>query len=164
MFTKHRCELSHVKSGGIVIFVRENFFSNISVIENSSKYSLWIKIRVLHNEQFLIGAIYIPPENSKYVSADVFDELEDEYIRYSHDCTFTCLLGDFNARTSDVFECLESIDDTECSDIINDNSYVLDDLYVSKYRTSMDNVRNNFGNRLIDLCKHCGLFIYEVLI
>jgi hypothetical protein len=141
VFTKHRCELSHVKSGGIVIFVRENFFSNISVIENSSKCSLWIKIRVLHNEH-----------------SDVFDELEDEYIRHSHDCTYTCLLGDFNARTSNVFEYLECIDDTEYSDIINNNSYVLDNRYVSKYRTSKDNVRNNFGNRLIDLCKHCGLF------
>jgi hypothetical protein len=67
-------------------------------------------------------------------------------------------LIDFNSY-SNVFGFLECVDDTEYSDIITDNSYVLDNRYVSKYRTSKDNVRNDFGNRLIDLCKHCGLLI-----
>ena len=50
---------------------------------------MWMKVKVCTDNQYenlLLGAVYIPPENSKYVSNDVFEVLEEEYVRFSHDC------------------------------------------------------------------------------
>ena len=55
----------------------------------------------------LFGAIYIPPEYTKYSSDEAFSELERAYLNLSSTTKYVCLLGDFNTRTSsdDDFRC-----------------------------------------------------------
>ena len=82
-FVKHRCELSRFKSGGIAIYVKNDISKYVSVIDSASKYVLWLHVSKNIgglDENLTIGAVYIPPENSKYVSPEVFDELANEFI------------------------------------------------------------------------------------
>ena len=93
------------KSGGICIFVRENLCKYVSVknqFTRSSHCTLWFEIddRLLFNET-LFGVIYIPPENSLYSDISMFDDIEDVLINVDSQ---VCLLGDFNAHTSNVNE------------------------------------------------------------
>ena len=104
VFIKHRCELSRFKSGGISIFVKDKLVNKVKIIDSPNKSCMWMKVKVCTNNQYenlLLEAVYILPENSKYVSNDVFEVLEEEYryVRFSHDCKYVCLIGDFNART-----------------------------------------------------------------
>ena len=52
------------------------------------------------NSNVLFGAVYIPPENSKYSSIEAFDELENELVTISSsDNSYVALIGDFNSKT-----------------------------------------------------------------
>ena len=98
-------EFCKAKSGGICIFVRENLCKYVSVknqFTGSSHCTLWFEIddRLLFNET-LFGVIYIPPENSLYSDISMFDDIEDVLINVDSQ---VCLLGDFNAHTSNVNE------------------------------------------------------------
>jgi hypothetical protein len=42
--------------------------------------------------------VYVPPENSKYSSEEVFNEIENEYIDFSKNIEHLLLIGDYNAR------------------------------------------------------------------
>ena len=158
-FAKHRCELSRFKSGGICIFVKDELVNKVKIIDTPNKSCMWMKVKVYTNNQYenlLLGAVYIPPENSKYVSNDVFEVLE-EYFRFSHDCKYVCMIGDFNARTGTNSDFLTNLNGT--FHIISDDVHSLDKLNIPYQRTSEDSSSNNFGNLLLKFCKHTGLYI-----
>jgi hypothetical protein len=50
----------------------------------------------------LLGCVYIPPENSKYSTIDAFTEIENEFISLLGNNSRYALVGDFNAKTSDL--------------------------------------------------------------
>jgi hypothetical protein len=50
------------------------------------------------NKKVLLGYVYVPPENSKYSSEEVFNEIENEYIDFSKNIEHLLLIGDYNAR------------------------------------------------------------------
>jgi hypothetical protein len=52
----------------------------------------------------LLGCVYIPPENSKYSSEEVFIEVEDELLFFSRDHKNIAFADDFNSRTSNASE------------------------------------------------------------
>lgn len=57
------------KSGGIGIFVKQRLFQHVSLIESDSDYVLWVSIskKVFNtDEDIYVGAIYIPPNDSKF--------------------------------------------------------------------------------------------------
>ena len=94
---------------GISILVSKTTKCNIVEIENTdSTCVLW-----LYLEQFslILGAIYIPPNNSKYYNDDLFDEIIDDisYIMSIYDVPFL-LMGDFNSRTGQLNDILDEID------------------------------------------------------
>jgi hypothetical protein len=95
--------LSNRKSGGIVIYVRYIYSKYVSVIENDYDHILWIRIdgKAFNiQNQIIIGAVYIPPINSRFSTIDIFDELEREVSSFIDDSSSVCLFGDFNSRTA----------------------------------------------------------------
>jgi hypothetical protein len=44
----------------------------------------------------------LPPENSKYSTIDAFTEIENEFISLLGNNSRYTLVGDFNAKTSDL--------------------------------------------------------------
>ena len=67
------------RSGGLCIFVKREICKHIKIIDTSSDYILWINISsklTNLNEDMLLGALYIPPTQSKYLNDDEFMTLE----------------------------------------------------------------------------------------
>ena len=146
-FVKHRCELSRFKSGGIAIYVKNDISKYASVIDSASKYVLWLHVSKNVgglDENLIIGAVNIPPENSKYVS--------QEY-------KYCCLIGDFNSRTATNPDFIE-FDDRDVN-FIDDLNEVdeLSILNINRQRISKDTTINNFGRLFLDFCKQLNLFI-----
>ena len=81
-FAKHRTELSTRKSGGIIVYVRNKYIKYCSVLKAQSKHVLWININdnlFKTGHHLLLGAVYIPPSNSKYSSSELFDDIENRF-------------------------------------------------------------------------------------
>ncbi|VDI23201.1 Hypothetical predicted protein [Mytilus galloprovincialis] len=154
------------KSGGIVVFVKEFLYSNIEVLECSSENALWFIVNNILYEPVLFGACYIPPERSDYSSIDIFDVIETELLKYAVDknCK-VCLLGDFNAHTGkkdDFVEMNHYVSESAQLDkeIKQNFDFVdLDALGICKKRSSLDKSVDNYGNRLLLLCKDLNLLI-----
>jgi hypothetical protein len=53
------------------------------------------------NSDLLLGIVYIPPEYSRYSSRDAFSQIENEYLEFTEKIKNICLIGDFNARTTE---------------------------------------------------------------
>jgi hypothetical protein len=67
------------------------------------------------------------------------------------------LPGDWNARTCEEHDYILTNFDTfsDFLNVDNDGVQMLEELNVEILRKSMDNRKNNFGNRLLELCRCC---------
>jgi len=161
---KNRFQFRRVKSGGIIVGFRKSLGDNISIIETDSKYVLWFKIskNIFRLQQdVLFGIVYIPPEHSLYCVGDPFSEIENEFLNFSTNYDYICLLGDFNARTAEEPDFVETNYDefSGMLDIDNEGIDMLNELNIDIQRKSMDHRKNNFGNLLLEFCKYNNMFI-----
>ena len=88
------------KSGGIGIFVKQPLFQHISLLE--SDYVLWVSIskKVFNtDEDIYVGAIYIPPNDSKFYNSNEMENFKVEITSMCVSNKYVILMGDFNART-----------------------------------------------------------------
>ena len=148
--------------GGIAVLAKESIFEDISVLKGCSENVVWFNVKNLFfHVLVLFGAVYIPPENSSYSSINMFDDLEEDIINFSANNIYKlCLLGDFNAHTSNYqdFICVnEHICDTFNLDDVTKqmlNKSLLEDIGIITLRYSEDKCKvNNYGKRLLSLCK-----------
>ena len=89
------------KSGGIGVYVKDTLSPFIHVLPNQSEYVLWISInKAITNldEDLIFGALYIPPENSRFFSQDLFMVLEEEITSKCNEFKHIYLSGDTNCR------------------------------------------------------------------
>ncbi|CAG2250846.1 unnamed protein product [Mytilus edulis] len=100
-------------------------------------------------------------QNSVYKVPDAFNELEQEFLKFSVEYKYILLNGDFNSRTSRDVEYIETVHsqhdivDTDNVDILN-NLELYD---MSKVRCSMDTSKNAYGNMLLEMCKNNNIII-----
>ncbi len=156
-------------SGGISIAVKKEIYKYVKVIHSSSDYVLWIKVNkklIECENDLIIGSVYIPPENSPYSTIDAFTELEDDIISKFYSEESILLLGDFNAKTSNKSDLIDT--DNQENEDIDSQEYIqsrpINDILCSNNvnidRKSMDrNNCNNYGYRLLEMCKACNLLI-----
>ena len=143
------------RSGGIVVFIANDLIHGIKLVSNNHTDCITLLLKKdFFNmpDNLLLTFVYIHPEGS-FIHDDVndknsYENLEDELIRLSSCFNAKIIVaGDMNGRTATVPDYLD--DDS-------DHAH-LPYLYVSDYfslpRTSCDNVVNNFGKMLINLCK-----------
>ncbi|CAG2220095.1 unnamed protein product [Mytilus edulis] len=96
-----------------------------------------------------------------YKVPDAFNELEQEFLKFSVEYKYILLNGDFNSRTSRDVEYIETVHsqhdivDTDNVDILN-NLELYD---MSKVRCSMDTSKNSYGNMLLEMCKNNNIII-----
>ncbi|XP_071123270.1 uncharacterized protein [Mytilus edulis] len=161
---KNRKNIARVKSGGIAFGYKSHLENFVKPVENFSSLVYWWKISsdLLKTDQdVMIGNIYIPPENSVYKVPDAFNELEQEFLKFSVEYKYILLNGDFNSRTSRDVEYIETVHsqhdivDTDNVDILN-NLELYD---MSKVRCSMDTSKNSYGNMLLEMCKNNNIII-----
>ena len=159
-------------SGGLGIFVRDYILPYLDLNEIDSEYLMLIKIssststtdRDIH---VCIAFAYLPTEGSDYSDNDSFSEIETVLLPYIDSCKHFYIMGDLNARTGTTPEYTEfdidrvtfqqySID----NDVMNylDNGNELQTHRISRLRVSRDSVKNNFGNKLLQLCRNYNLY------
>ena len=152
---------SNQKSGGIALIFKENLSQYISVITKESECVLWFMIdkSLFGTEQdILAGAVYIPPEGTKYSNVTIFDDIDSCLIDLCNDDKCVLLFGDFNAYTRCNEDFISVNDDLTLTNFMN-QSEVLDSLPV---RHSKDKYRpNNYGYRLLELCKSHSVYIFN---
>ena len=131
----------------------------------SDENCIWFKVEnTLLDCNCVFGAVYIPPEGSPYSSIDIFDKIEQDVINFHSDNLKVGLFGDFNARSGLLDDFVEvdhhiarHILDTDTEMILNKNN--LEMLGFPYKRFSEDKFCNNYGRRLIDLCKSLDVHI-----
>ncbi|CAG2250620.1 unnamed protein product [Mytilus edulis] len=127
-------------------------------------------IPILKDAHVLFGAVYIPPENSKYANTDAFEEIEIELLTFADKFdSYVSLIGDFNAKTGTrddfivpdesligIFE-LES-DDEILSYMLDYEQLKLQNIPLSRMSECHCNI-NNYGHKLLDMCKKTNVYI-----
>ena len=81
---------------------RNNVATHCHIIDCDSEYILWLAIdkHFTHNdEDVLIGAIYLPVENSRFLNEDYFTDSENEIELKSSLYKYVFLVGATNGRT-----------------------------------------------------------------
>ena len=158
------------KSGGIGVFVKSALSEKVTFIDSDSDYVLWIKVdksAVNTNEDLFCGIVYVPPSDSRFYSADEFSRFDAEITSMCIEHKYLLLTGDFNARTQNIADFVDSGDfltrHFEYDDSLlafYDTSNVFNKCpHISAERTSQDTILNNEGKLLLDICKSNNLLI-----
>ena len=107
------------------------------------------------NKDMIFGVTYVSPSTSDYVNKSIFEEME---ICLSHfDNCDIMLTGDFNARTGNLLDYIES----DINDHSGDENMVdvMNSLNIERKRCNADKTFTQFGSELIDFCISQGLLI-----
>jgi len=99
------------KLGGIGVFIKSQYFKYVTNIDTECEYILWFKLdkTVLnYDEHFNFGVIYVPPDNTKFFSRDIYDIFSHEIENFTTNNKNVILVGDFNARTGLLSELLSA--------------------------------------------------------
>ena len=144
-------------SGGTLIYYKQYLQNQIKVIKIHKNY-LWIEIdkTVFYNcsNNLRICALYIPPQESKYYSDEIFQDLVDDIIDFSPGNEDLMIIGDFNARTNCLPDHLPATNHT------NDDNTVIHNLghFIKRYNCDNGNP-NKHGRNMINLCRSTNLRI-----
>ena len=156
-------------SGGIAMFYKNTFEGKIKVVPTESDYILWLRIdHTIFDipEDLILGILYIPPTQSRFLNEDEYACLETEITLMCSKSPYVCLTGDMNARTAELSDFITA--DSTIADIMQfdqdtldffNKSEMLEKLHISKLRISQDKNVNTNGNKLIDICISNNLFI-----
>ena len=165
-FSVNRTRAKHA-SGGVGLFVRDSLCSFVQQVSITSEFSMMVEIdKKLCGQNILLCVVYIPPESSPYSSMDMFDDLENQFLESEMFCNGAeiCMLGDFNGRTAQLSDLLEKDDHVDRVSSVSEmldclNNAVCDLPDVELKRCSSDSCTNNYGYRLVDMCKNMGVVI-----
>ena len=161
--------LSFQRSGGIAVAIKNNLMNRVEFLPTTSNCVTWFTLKPSLTgvyKELLIGTVYIPPEGTLYSSVDLFDDIESDIADLQRNGNRdVLLLGDFNAYTKtltdftdpNVFE-----NDVVLGEQVWD--YIeqcdMDSSKEFRMRVSQDKHKpNNYGYRLIELCKEFSLMI-----
>jgi exonuclease III len=154
-------------SGGVAVLIKDSLTEYFEPQDGNCEFVLWLKGKVQPERETLMGIVYIPPEGTKYSDIQMFDDLESDIISLTSGKDRSVMLfGDFNSRTSCLTDCI-SIDDVICS-AIEFSDEIRQELFdehvtslkpIEPQRYSQDKVCDNYGKRLLNLCKELGLYI-----
>ena len=122
---------------------------------------LWVKIELNDGFSFIIGAVYMPCETSRFYFDEAFEQIEkdivDIRIRYNLPI---CISGDFNAHTKielDIVEHDSTVAELTGCDLLGKNTNELlsnQSPFLTTYRYNQDTSSiNRNGKKLLALCK-----------
>jgi hypothetical protein len=131
--------------------------SCIAVIENIFDSIIWLKI-VSNNANIFLAFCYFPPDNSVFYEKcdiDIFQALENSICRYKYNGRIY-VMGDMNSRTGERDDFIHC---DEINHIIPNAPSVLNYENETRlcHRKNTDKFINNFGRKLLELCKATGL-------
>lgn len=157
------------KSGGIGVFVKNELYQHVTLLDSSSDYIMWFQVAAAHNNkrnELVFGVVYQPPATSKYLTEEEQELFEVEITSMCISNEHVFLLGDMNARVSNKDDFIDA--DTFLSEyfdfdeeVLNhfNKTDVLDLDFLSRKRANQDESVNTQGESLLDICKSNNLFI-----
>ena len=114
-------------SGGIAVFYKNIFEGKIKAIPSESDYILWLRIdHAVFNiqEDLILGVLYIPPTQSRFLNEDEFLCLESEITLMCSKSPYVCLTGDTNARAAQLSDFITA--DNIIADVMQFDQETLD--------------------------------------
>lgn len=128
----------HVKakrgSGGVGIFIKNEFLENhkVQIIDDKYDDILWIKVQLNKERDLYLCVCYLPPENTTRIidSEEFFNRLMESVYTYQNQGNI-CIVGDFNARLGDTADYIEGADNISP-------------------RVNIDDGDNKHGNQLVN--------------
>ena len=122
--------------------------------------------RLSNFEQDLyIAAVYLPPRSSPYSNIDLFNQIEDDMLKFGIDDNLFLLCGDFNSHvgvSSDIVEIDDVVSEKvglipEIYDQYNTRE-IFENLNVRLMRANQDKMKiDEYGRRLLELCHRTGV-------
>lgn len=101
MISQHRQQTFIRKSGGIAVLFKNKFKHTIYQIKMNCDYILWVKLdKLIFNtdEDVLLGILYIPPTQSRFLNDDEYLTLETEITSMCSQSKYVCLTGECTDR------------------------------------------------------------------
>ena len=147
-------------SGGIALAIKHNLNDSVEIIKSKSDNILWARLKCSgKGKDLLLGTVYISPFNSTYSKNILSNQFKTWDILIEELAVFrskynVCLVGDFNARTGTLPDVIVHDDGKFVGmpdDYENDRELLC--------RNNCDDSINQFGERLCDMCRMCGLRI-----
>ena len=171
-YMKNRKRNKRVRSGGIFIAIKDSIKDNFEIdLKLGSEIIIWLKEKkkVLKTKnKMALGFVYVPPIGSFYYDDESFENIEKDICMLKSQKFAILLVGDFNARTRTLDDFIE-FDDTlleqvtisadQISTETNENLIKLKNANIPLKRSSQDCAKNSHGDKLIDLCCNCDIFI-----
>ena len=119
-----------------------------------SNHVLWLKVNMLNNCNFILGAVYLPCESSQNYKFDIFEVINEDINTFDLP---VFLLGDFNSRTG-IMNDLFNYDDYCIKMFGQFDDDEMDGDYLTRFnadfqRENKDPKVNNMGRALIELCQ-----------
>ena len=165
-FSKPRADKYKRKSGGIGFFVHESLVDNVDILDSDCEYIYWLKYTDKHQNNIVIGALYLPPEQSRFFNQDELFMLENDITSKCTQFEYVLITGDANAHTA-VLADYDNYDDFLFSQLDVDEETLspirqVDELRkmgIPIDRKSKCSKINRNGRVLLDICKFNGIFI-----
>ena len=143
--------------GGVAVLCRERRFRSVLRLKSESENIVWLKVK-MNELNLVIGAVYIPPQNSSYMKENIWELVSKEMRKYVelYGDSYFILTGDFNAYTGISDGEFEEVGDNWRSNVSRDPSespWYYDDLKIGKRQSKDQNRRRNkWGSNLLDFC------------
>ena len=134
--------------GGVAVFVRRHLAASVTRVDAASTDQVWLQVACLM--PFMLGFIYIPPQDSPYFDMGAFGNLQQK-VKWCEEMNFVPLImGDLNCRFG-----------SSVSNLVQDS------MPTGKfsYPAVPDDVRypNDNANSLSQICINNGLLIINNL-
>ena len=161
VYCKHASKITGKRrgrhSGGLAVVVKKNLKPGVKVIKNTA-YGIWVKIDkhfFRTKKDIYVCGVYIPPQDSPYKITAPYELIEKDITELST-TGHIILMGDFNARTGNKQDILQ-ISKTDKNMFMALNSQ--DNNIHIPTRHNTDDITNEAGRRLTELCSTCNLHI-----
>ena len=147
-------------SGGIIVYIREEFFNISKELKSSSDNVVWVLFQCTKQgweHDLIVGTVYLSPENSSiHAHEDTLNVIENEIVgfRNQYESIKVILMGDFNGYTATQPDYL--VDRSG-----NYDCFHADDEPPEPRDRSNKDARNpnNYGRNLLNLCIMSNLYI-----
>ena len=149
------------KHGGLAVYVHNSILPGVSKLAIPGSETIILKLKsdfFSFTRDIMLSFTYCAPSGSSYLTRTRFDPFSDLEIKLTnalHEGDLLCF-GDFNARTG---EALDYLNEEDNENIPIPDIYYTEDSVATYPRGNRDKVINQYGERLLSLCRSLPLRI-----
>ena len=155
-------------SGGISLFVNNKIANGVDIAIKEHDWLIWNKFRKDYFNldcDLYVACFYLPPVSSTHRVEDPFGIIENDILNFPSESMFL-LVGDHNARVGELAdfvlaECLDEPFNFPSPCYLDTLCIQAMDAAGRLSRVTPDHYINDYGRRLIELCKTTSTLIFN---